>query len=275
MYGKNRNDKILFVVLLGLVAVALGGSLWAWLGGSTCGACSGTRELLGGMNLAALGAGFYGILLALGTAFGRSRLFFSALLVAASAHVVLLLLLYQRGIFCVPCTVVGASAILCAAISFRADTDNLSRGSVLLPVGAVLTHAAILVLGFPRLPGMPEATLSLPPARPEAMEAAPAGTARLLVFTRAGCRYCDEFEEDVLPELLREFAGRLKVARDQAPASLPTPTIVISGQERTVFPGLPPIAQLRDAILRALGPRPLEVNSYKVDDESSMLPKPR
>ncbi len=271
MYGKNRNDKILFGVVLGLVAIALGGSLWAWIGAATCDACAGARELLGGVSLAPLGAIFYGVLLALGIFIGRARLFFSGLLLASAAHAVLLVSLYQHGVLCSPCILVGGSVVLGAALSFWADADNLARGSILLPVGGVLTHAAIFAMGFFRPPGLEEVALSLPPAGLESKDAAKPGTAKLLVFTRAGCRYCDEFEEKVLPELLREFSGRLEVGREQAPASLPTPTIVISGLERTVFPGLPPLAQLRDAILRALG----KVDFHKVDDESSMLQKPR
>jgi hypothetical protein len=266
VYGKTRNDKILFAAMLGLVAVALGGSLWAWLGSSTCKACSGARELLAGANLAPVGAVFYGVLFALGTILGRSRLFFSGLLLAASAHVVLLTLLYQRGVFCSPCLLVGGSVVLGAAVSFWADTDNLARGSVLLPVGAVLTHAAVFAVGFFHPPSTAEALAALPQPQAEATVAPKPGTAKLLVFTRSGCRYCDEFEDVVLPELLREFPGRLDVGRESAPASLPTPTIVISGEARTVFPGLPPLADLREAVLRALG---------KVTHESSMLPKPR
>jgi hypothetical protein len=266
VYGKMRGDKILFLGILGLVGIALGGALWAWLGASDCRGCRGTRELLGGLTLAPLGVGFYGVLLVLGAIFGRSRLFFSGLLVATSAHVVLLVALYQHRINCPPCILVGGAVILGAALSFWADPDNLARGSVLLPVGAILSHAAILSMGFLRTPAVDDVVTSLPPPQPEARLGARPGTARLLVFTRGGCRYCDEFEENVLPELLREFSGRLEVGREQAPASLPTPTIVISGLERTVFPGLPPVGELRDAILRALG---------KGNHESSMLPKPR
>lgn len=266
MYGKTRNDKILFGAVLGLVAVALGGSLWAWIGPSACKACMGARELLAGASLAPIGTVFYGLLFAVGTILGRSRLFFSGLLLASSAHVVLLILLYKRGVFCSPCLVVGGSVVLGAGISFWADVDNFARGSVLLPVGAVLTHTAIFGAGFFQQPSTAEALAALPDATAESSATLKPGTAKILVFTRSGCRYCDEFEDLVLPELLREFPGRLEVGREPAPASLPTPTIVISGEARTVFPGLPPLADLRKAVLRALG---------KVTHESSMLPKPR
>lgn len=263
---------MLFGALLGLIAVALGGSLWAWFDASECGACSGARELLGGRSLAPIGAGFYGILLMVGAFFGRSRLFFSALLVAASAHVVLLLFLHQRGIVCPPCILVGGAAIAGAALSCWADTDNFARGSVLLPIGAVLSQAALLATASFQAPGSTSGMAALPEARLEAHTAATPGTARLLIYSRAGCRYCDELEEDVLPELLREFSGRLEVDREQASPSLPTPTIVVSGAAKTVFPGLPPVARLREAILRAFG---RDGEKLELDHESSMLPKPR
>jgi hypothetical protein len=266
VYGKTRNDKILFGALLGLVALAIGGSLWAWIGPSACKACAGARELLAGANLAPIGTVFYGILFAVGTILGRSRLFFSGLLLAGSAHVVLLTLLYQRGVFCSPCLLVGGSVVLGAALSFWADVDNFARGSVLLPIGAVITHIAIFAISFFQPPSTAEALAALPDVTTESSVTLKPGIAKILVFSRSGCRYCDEFEEAVLPELLREFPGRLDVGREPAPASLPTPTIVVSGETRTVFPGLPPLADLREAVLRALG---------KVTHESSMLPKPR
>jgi hypothetical protein len=265
MYGKTKSQRFLFTGILVLVGAALAGSIWAWLDVGSCGTCGSARDLLGGRSLAPIGVAFYGALMLAGLTFGRTRVFFSALLLAAATHVVLLLSLVQHGVFCWPCILTGASAILGAGLSFWADTDNLARGSVLLPIGALVAHTALFTMGLLRPLRIDDVVAAVPTSERSTKTEAREGTARLLVFTRSGCRYCDEFEQDVLPELLREFSGRLDVSREQAPESLPTPTIVISGQERSVFPGLPHIARLRDAILRALG---------KVSYESSMLPKP-
>lgn len=265
MYGKTENQRFLFIGILVLVGAALAGSLWAWLGVGSCGSCGSARELLGGRSLAPIGVAFYGALMVAGLAFGRSRIFFSALLLAAATHAVLLLSLVQHEVLCWPCILIGASAILGAALSFWADADNLGLGSVLLPIGAVVAHTALFAMGLLRPVGIDDVVAAIPTPERSTKAEAREGNARLLVFTRSGCRYCDEFEQDVLPKLLREFSGRLDVSREPAPASLPTPTIVISGQERSVFPGLPPVERLRDAILRALG---------KGTHESSMLPKP-
>ncbi len=257
MYGKTKKERILFGVFLGLLGVALGGSVWAWTQEGHCGSCGGAaRDLTGGRSLAPLGVGFYAGLLGLGVFFGRSRILFSGLLCAASAHAVILILVSHRGGFCGPCTMVGGAAILGGILSFFIDPDNLARGSLLMPIGGILTHAALFLFAampHPHLGGERGAGPGTErDVAPLARQAVKPGTASLLVFTRPGCPYCDLFEEKVLPELLREFGDRLGVERRPAPAGLPSPTLVISGAARTVFPGLPPISELRNAILQAL-----------------------
>lgn len=252
VYGKTKKERLLFGVLLGLLAVALAGSAWAWTREGQCGSCGGARDLVGGRSLAPLGVSLYSGLLILGAFFGRSRILFSGLLLAGSAHAVLLILLTQRGIFCGPCTLVGGAAILGGVLSFFIDPVNLARGSLLMPIGAILTHAALFALGAFHHPGGEAGPGSIPEVAALAEPTATPGTASLLVFTRHGCPYCDEFEEKVLPELLREFGERLVVERRPAPIGLPSPTLVVSGAARTVFPGLPPIAELRKAIVLAL-----------------------
>ena len=266
MNHKPKNWWSLRGAMLGLVGLAFVGSLWAWMSRADCGACRTGGALAWGAELAPLGVGFYGGLLLFGLLFGPSRVLYIGLLGAASVHVVLLLVLYQQGILCSPCVLVGGAAILAAGLSFWADPDNLARGSVILPLGAVIAQGALLAVGYLPPSDVEEQRLAQSPGMSEKLKEPKRGTARLLVFTRAGCGYCDEFEEDVLPKLLQEFSGRLEVGREPAPASLPTPTIVISGAARSVFPGLPPISDLRVAIHRALGEK---------SHESSMLPKPR
>jgi hypothetical protein len=194
----------------------------------------------------------YAGLLGLGAFFGRSKILFSGLLLAASAHAVLLILLTDRGVFCGPCTVVGGAAILGGILSFFIDPDNLARGSLLMPVGAILTHAALFALSALPHPGGEQGPGTGPDIVPLAGQSARPGTASLLAYTRPGCPYCDEFEEKVLPELSREFGERLVVERRPAPVGLPSPTLVVSGAARTVFPGLPPTSELRNAIVLAL-----------------------
>lgn len=267
-------NKRSFGALLGLLALACAGSLWAWLGGSGCDACSSVRDFFpGSRSLAPLGTLFYGTLLAWGVLRGGSRLFYGSLMLAASAHLVLLVALYDRGIACAPCLLVGGAAILAAGLSMKVDRENLARGSVLLPLGALLTQALFFSLTEPGPRGLPESfTRSL---RAESPPPESPSQAELLVFSRAGCRYCEEFEEDFLPKLQERFGDRLALRRERAPAGLPTPTFVIQGliqgAQRRVFPGLPPLEELQAAIEAALPKK----NQNEVNHETSLLPESR
>ena len=79
------------------------------------------------------------------------------------------------------------------------------------------------------------------------------GSARMTVLSRTGCPYCAELEEKVIPVLRRDFGARLVVRREEAPGGIPTPTIIIAGVKGTVFPGLPPVDELRAALRSAIG----------------------
>jgi hypothetical protein len=264
MMDKKTNRKPLFVAILGLVAIALIGAIWAWTSRGSCASCQGLRDLVKGTSLAPAGAVYYAVLLVAGTVFGPSRFLFGGILVAAAAHVALLLLLIQRGVFCGPCVATGLAAIAAAVVSFMIDPLNLARAGLLMPVGAIGAHLALFWAGGIMAPtlastegGIFEARVAEPPPR--------SGVARVTVYSRTGCPYCVELEEKVLPELRREFGNRLEFHREEAPAGIPTPTIVIAGAKGTVFPGLPPTDELRSALRGAIG---------KETHESPVLSKP-
>jgi len=257
-YGETPRARLLFGILLGLQAAALGGSAWAWARTAPCGSCASAADLAGGGSLAPLGVSVYGGLLALGVFFGRSKLHYAGILLAASVQAALLFRLAERGLFCGPCVLAGSAAVLAGALCLFLDPDNLARGSVILPIGATLAHLALFLLAAFPVPRELATSGAVSPSQAPAESPPPApaaspGTAQLLVFTRPGCRYCEELEESVLPELLLEFPGRLSVLRRPAPAGLPSPTLVVSGAVRAVFPGLPPTSDLREAVVRALG----------------------
>ncbi len=249
----NRHRRTLFIAVVALVAIALLGSIWAWIAGQSCGSCGGARDLAGGTSLAPIGAAYYAALLAAGALFGPSRILFGGILLAAAAHVALLLLLIQRGVFCAPCVVTGLGAIAAAVVSFIIDPANLGRAGVLVPAGAIGAHLALFFAGGIMTPTLASAGSVL--SEPEIARAHPerVGTVQMTVFSRAGCPYCVELEEKVLPQLRREFGDRLDIAREEAPGGIPTPTIVIGGAKGIVFPGLPPVDELRLALRRAMG----------------------
>lgn len=250
---QKRNRRTLFLALLGLVAIALLGAIWAWTTREGCASCSGVRHLAGSSSLAPVGMAYYAALLIAGTAFGPSRFLFGGVLLAAAAHLALLLLLIQRGVFCPPCVVTGLAAIAGAVISFAIDPTNLARAGLLVPVGAIGAHLALFWAGGIMTPNLGLSEGAFPDARSIRNDPPRGGKARMTVFSRAGCPYCVELEEKLIPELRREFGDRLEVRREEAPGGIPTPTIVIAGVKGTVFPGLPPAEELKSALWSAIG----------------------
>jgi hypothetical protein len=250
---KKDNRKRLYIGVLALVAIALLGAIWAWATRESCASCQGVRDLVKGTSLAPAGAMYYAVLFVAGAVFGPSRFLFGGVLVAAAAHLALLLLLIQRGIFCAPCVATGLAAITAAALSFVIDPLNFSRAGILVPVGAIGAHLALFWAGGIMTPTLVTAEGGNPEARLDEGQPPRAGMARVTVYSRRGCPYCVELEEKVLPELRREFGNRLDLHLEDAAAGMPTPTIVIAGAKGVVFPGLPPVRELRAAIQDAIG----------------------
>jgi hypothetical protein len=250
---EKRNRRVQFRFILGLVVVALLGAVWAWTTQGNCGSCSSLRDVAGKAALAPVGAAYYASLVLVGAFFGQSRFFFGGVIVAAAAHLALLLLLVQRGVFCAPCVMTGLAAIAAAVVSFAIDPTNLARAGVLMPLGAIGAHLALFwtgEIGVPRLAG---AESALAEAQAERAPLVTPGKARMTVLSRVGCPYCTELEEKVIPQLRRDFGDRLDVHREEAPGGIPTPTIVIAGVRGTVFPGLPPVDELKAALRDAIG----------------------
>lgn len=256
----------LFRVVLALMAVAVGGAVWAWITREGCGSCGGVRDVTARLPLAPAGAAYYTVLLIAGALLGPSRFLFGGVILAGAAHLALLLLLIQRGVFCFPCVVTGLAALAATVISFVIDPENLARGGLLIPAGAMGAHLALFWAGgvmAPNLatPGDSNHQIDTVRARTQDL-----GKVEMTVFGRAGCPYCIELDERVLPLLQREFGERLRVNHEEASPGLPTPTIVIPGPGGTVFPGLPPLEELRAALRRAL---------MGADHEPSVLSKSR
>jgi hypothetical protein len=249
---EKRKRRSFFALLLGLVGLALLGALWAWRAREGCGACGAARDLSGGGSLAPVGAVTYAILLASGALFGPSRFLFGGLLLAAGVHLALFLVLVQRGVFCAPCILTGLAAIVAAVLSFVIDPTNLARAGFLIPAGAVAAPMALFWAGGIMTPTLARSNHALYEAPSLREHPARSGGVRMTVYGRAGCPYCVELEEHVIPELRREFGERLDVFGEEAPAGIPTPTIVIGGAKGTVFPGLPPIEDLKTALRSAI-----------------------
>lgn len=210
------------------------------------------------------GVVYYSLLLGASLLLGRTRLVWSGILLAASVHAALLVILLTRGGLCPPCMVTGAAAIGAAVISCFIEPDNLARASVILPGVALATQVSVFALGLFSGPDASGAK-AMSSATPDFS----AGTVKMVVYERGDCIYCQRLRADVLPGLGQEFGQLLEVEHRSAEdlPGLPTPTIILSGGGgRRSFPGLPPAETLRQAILETLG---------GLHDRQAMLPASR
>lgn len=266
----NRKRR-LGTLLLGLLLVALAGSIWAYFGRAACGSCQGAAANQVGQTLAGAGVAYYAILLLAAVLGGPSRFVLGGILLAAGVHGVLLSSLLATGNFCPPCLLTGGAAILAMIASFFLDPQNLVRASVILPASAVAAHVFVaLAVGISAGGGNAAGPPDLPPAaaREFGRPVPKPGTARMVIYFRADCDVCQKLERDVLPGLMREFGEVLTVERRSAESlpEMPTPTLILSGSGgRVMFPGLPPLPDLRAAILKTLGEK---------DERQALLPAP-
>lgn len=265
----NDREKRRWRLCLGFLAIALAGSLWAALGASGCGSCEAARDFVGGKALAAIGVAYYAILLAAALLAGPCLFVFAGIQIAAGVHGALLAVLFQTGNLCLPCIATGVAAVAALGLSIALEPASAYRASLLMPGAAFALQSWILLSG-----GLAAAS----GARDRAREAVrselasppePAGKARLVAYVRPDCGYCQELETNVLPAIEQEFQGRLAVERRSAEnfPGMPTPTLILSGAEgRRMFPGLPPVEDLRRALREVLGER---------DGNQTLLSQPR
>ncbi len=241
---EERRSAAAWWIFVALVAVELALSMAAALG--SCGRCNET----GPFNAGALGVAGYGTMLALALVGARRAAFWGAL-IAGGAHLALVPTLLASGTLCILCFTAGTVAVGMIAALLKADESNFSRLSRGLAAGAIAAQLAVVG-------GWMVQTRAITGAAADAAETASAGRVRIIVYERADCPYCEEFEKEVLPAVLRETPEIDLERRDASDRpELPTPTIVVSGPGgRDVFPGLPTVAMLGESVRRAGGTRP-------------------
>src|SRR5689334_7504581 len=125
MTRPERRLSWLWVATLGLVLVALLGSVWATFLAKDCASCGGTVGSASGRALAQAGVVYYVLLFGAGLLLGRSRLVWNGILLAASVHGVLLVILFTRREPCPPCLLTGLAVLGAAAMSFFIEPYNL------------------------------------------------------------------------------------------------------------------------------------------------------
>jgi hypothetical protein len=225
-----------FRILLG-IQTALAGAAAATEWSLDCGACRA-----GGLSLGLVGFAFYAGLFGTALFAGPGRFVFGSVLFGLGIHVMLAAQLVRAGLACGLCFAAAAASLALAALAVACDRSNLGRLALVLP------WAVLFVVGWSGLP--------------RAESASEAEGVRLTVFEQPDCPYCEDLRSRVMPEIEREFGGRVRVAyRDsgELPGVRRTPTVVVAPARRDrpsrVIEGLPTVDALRDAV-RAVERKP-------------------
>jgi hypothetical protein len=223
---------------------ALGGSLWASLGGGSCGGCRQAAAMLLGIPLAWAGVVFYAALAAAVGWGGLSRWTRAGFYAASGVHVVLLTLLARERVFCGACVIAGTAALaggaLCLAVRPRAGRW----------AAAVFAAAALATLGGNMILRAVQAQhrTQLEDQLQRGARPVETGRVRLVVYEREGCKHCVQFEEEVLPRLQAALGGALEVERLEPTVTMETPTIEVHGKEVRVFVGPTDYEELESAV---------------------------
>ncbi len=232
-----------------LVGLGLGllGAVWALGGAAVCPSCGDTPRLAGGLPLGWIGTVFYATALAGVARWGPAAPVRLAVFGAAGVHLSLIVTLWTSRAFCPSCLVSAAGAFLAMAVAWLRGERLIVAGAVVFLLAAGGTTFAVgRAAAEAQFIALREARRAMDQVLAEP-EPAP-GTARVVLFTRAGCPACRHLKEQVLAPLVREAAGKIQVEERPAWDGVWSPTMAVRGWERFLFLGVPPVEDLRRAL---------------------------
>lgn len=233
------------------LAVALAGALWAWQVGTNCPACHEARLALGGLPLDLTGVVFYGVLSLLAWSAKTKPSVRVGTSAASGVHLVLLSLFLKQRVFCFPCSLSAFGAFLAAGGCSARNDFAFRRHGWPLPVAALVALLALVATQRAAIAGWRSQAERL---LAEAVRGSQTNAGvRLLVFERPGCRHCERFRVELLPQITNTFGNRLAVEYQLAPTQLPSPTVFVVGLTNGTFLGVPSWPALSNAIERASG----------------------
>lgn len=233
--------------------LALAGSVWAIWAGPGCAGCQQAKAAFG-WNIAWLGVVYYTLLTAWFWQSGLSRWVIGGLMAAVGTHLELVYLLWREEIFCPACLVTAVGAFVAGISVWRSVANNFNNLIWPLPVLALLTLTAFNLQQRAASAEHQRQTDALVATVLVEKISVAEGQARLLVYSRPDCKFCQLFDEETLPQLQRDLGTNLVVERRSATGTLPTPAFVVLGRENLGCLGLPEYAHLTNLLHRARAP---------------------
>ncbi len=234
------------------VSIALAGSIWAMTAGKRCSTCQMASGMTGGLKLGRIGTAIYLVILFL-TFLPRSTPSAWALAAAVGSHLVLASLLLKNRMICRNCFLIATAAVVGSASAILADPSHNLSSLFAVPLGGVATFVAIgISASAAARRGMLLAERLLAEAVNENAPVA-SGTVKIIVLYKPQCFACEFFKKSVLPELEKQFGGRMEVEHREAAPGTPAPTLLILGKTPQHFIGAAPAEAIAPTILMALG----------------------
>lgn len=249
-----RMSKLQPAIVAASAFLGLAMALVMLTGPVACQECLAGAARISRLNFGAIGAIFYlGLLAALNVP-QMARPAASALFLAAGAHLGLMSLLYRFEVACPLCLATGLGVTLGAVLLTAVSPGFRRTAGWFALLGFLGVNVAVAA---DRLIDLHQRESALSSAIEEARRRfTPAdGRVALVVFNRDGCPACREFREVYVPRISRDFGPTVAVSFREAPARIPTPTMVVL-PGTAVFVGNPEYPALRTTLLQATtGPR--------------------
>ena len=147
--------------------------------------------------------------------------------------------------------VTGVAALAGALLSLAQRPRNVSIAALLVVAGVATAAGGSVIVQIVNRQRAEE--LARGPLAEEMDRPVAAGRARLVLFKREGCYYCEQMESEVISRLQKEFTEVLEIERREAADDMESPTIVVAGRKAQVLTGPPDYDTLRSAVVEALG----------------------
>lgn len=217
-------------------------------GSVACGTCQQVKELTGPVNLALLGVAFYLVLFVLTLVERLTLQVRGSIFVAAGVHLALLGILISQRTWCLPCITTALIALAMSIWLLSTFPRLLVPGILLITTGSVAGSVGLSIEArtfaahrqrAAQIAAVEVARAHAPPS---------VGQTTLVILTRSGCSHCAELKAGPLPDVEQVFGGMLNVEEQNAPAEVPTPTLVVLGRSNYFMAGVPTKEQLATLI---------------------------